>query len=82
MHSVDIEATSTRRPICGAWLGDLGRAHVERIRRDARRMGRVIDALLRLSLVTRRPVERADVDLSAVARAIADDLRSTIRRAA
>lgn len=49
--------------------------HLRRIRAAAVRMGRLIDDLLALASVTRREMRRDAVDLSAIARGIADQLR-------
>jgi len=46
-----------------------------RVRSEAQRMGQLIDDLLRLSRVTRAPLERDSVDLTEVARSVADNLR-------
>lgn len=52
-----------------------GRAHLERIRAAAQRMGVLIDDLLRLSRVGRVPLERQRVDVSALARELIEALR-------
>ena len=49
--------------------------HLRRIRAAAVRMGRLIDDLLALASVTRREMRRDAVDLSALARGVADQLR-------
>ncbi|MGZ6639552.1 MAG: histidine kinase dimerization/phospho-acceptor domain-containing protein [Solirubrobacteraceae bacterium] len=48
-------------------LGEEGRHDLERVRAGAVRMGRLIDGILQLSRLSRRPVEREPVDLSALA---------------
>ena len=58
----------------GERLPPEGRAYLERVCHAAERMGRLIDDLLALSRVTRREMHRRRVDLSALARAIADEL--------
>ncbi len=50
-------------------------SHLQRIRAAAQRMGLIIDDLLKLSRVTRADLRVEQVDLSALARATADDLR-------
>ena len=45
-------------------------------------MGQLIDDLLRLSRVTRAPLERESVDLTTLARSIADTLSEIQLRAA
>ena len=52
-----------------------GRILLERVRAGARQMGQLIDDLLNLSRVTRSPMERTRVDLSALAESIADELQ-------
>lgn len=59
----------------GDALGDEGRQMLERMAHAARRMGELIDALLSLSKLSRAPLLRADVDLSAVAREVERALR-------
>jgi light-regulated signal transduction histidine kinase (bacteriophytochrome) len=54
-----------------------GREHLQRIRAATERMGDLIDDLLRLAQVTRSEMEHRMVDLSAIARAIKEDLRAT-----
>jgi PAS domain S-box-containing protein len=55
-------------------LDEQGRDYLARIQAAANRMGDLIDALLRLSRITRAPMERAPVDLTALAREIATQL--------
>lgn len=52
-------------------------ARFERIRVAASRMNRLIDDMLDLSRVTRKPLEPADCDLSAAARAVAAELQAS-----
>jgi len=56
-------------------LDSPSRRHLDRIRAAAGRMGDLIDALLELSRVTRRTLERRNVNLSALAGSVADELR-------
>ena len=56
-------------------LDDTGRDRLERVRRAAQHMGTLIDDLLKLSRVTRTGLKREQVDLSALASEIAEDLR-------
>ena len=58
-------------------LSDSGRRLLGRVRAAAQRMAELIDALLDLSRVTRQPLVRTRVDLSAVARGIVDELERT-----
>ncbi|MBS0347118.1 MAG: PAS domain-containing protein [Proteobacteria bacterium] len=56
-------------------LDDAGRDYLDRVRRAAQRMGRLIDDMLKLSRVARGPVRRQRVDLSTLARQILDELQ-------
>jgi len=56
-------------------LDDEGKDHLQRVRAASQRMGHLIDDLLKLSHVTRLEMRRSPVDLSAVARDIAEDLQ-------
>jgi PAS domain S-box-containing protein len=55
----------------GHLLDVTARQYLDRVRTETQRMGRLIDDLLQLSRLTRAPLERESVDLSALARAIA-----------
>jgi PAS domain S-box-containing protein len=57
-----------------ARLDDTGRSHLERVRRAAQNMGMLIDDLLKLSRVTRTELKHEQVDLSALANEIAEEL--------
>jgi len=59
----------------GGQLDHEARHYLDRVRSEAQRMGQLIDDLLRLSRVTRAPLDREAVDLTALARSIADQLR-------
>lgn len=56
-------------------LDEAGRDYLDRVRRAAQRMSRLIDDMLKLSRVSRGPVRRQRVDLSALARQILDELQ-------
>ena len=59
-------------------LDERGKHYLDRVRAGAQRMGRLIDDLLNLSRVTRHTMRSETVvDLSALARDIAEDLRQT-----
>ena len=58
-----------------AQLDEEARHYLGRVRSEAQRMGQLIDDLLRLSRVTRAPLESDSVDLTEMARSIADNLR-------
>ena len=51
-----------------------GRSYLERVRRAAQRMGKLIDDILELSRVTRQSMHKSQVDLSRLAREILDEL--------
>lgn len=57
-------------------LGSEGMHYIARIRNGVDEMGRIIDGLLRLSRVTRTELKKEPIDLSALAAAIAQDLRA------
>jgi signal transduction histidine kinase len=59
----------------GGKLSPEGRAHLERIARNAVRMGELIDDLLQFSRVGRDELRRESVNLSELARSLADELR-------
>jgi PAS domain S-box-containing protein len=54
-------------------LDDAGKDSLQRIRAASQRMGRLIDDMLQLSRLTRTEMRRTPVDLSALARAVADE---------
>jgi signal transduction histidine kinase len=60
----------------GDRLDDLGREHLKRIVTAGNRMNSMIDTLLALSKMTSREIERERVDLSQLARELADELRA------
>jgi signal transduction histidine kinase len=60
----------------GDRLDDLGREHLKRIVTAGSRMNSMIDTLLALSKMTSREIERERVDLSQLARELADELRT------
>src|SRR3546814_11842764 len=61
---------------CAENLDPQGRDYLNRVRRGAQRMGVLIDDLLKLSRVTRSDMVLQEVDLSALAERIAQDLQS------
>jgi len=58
-------------------LDEEGRDFLKRLRNATQTMGQLIDALLQLSRVTRSEMSRQAVDLTAIARQIAEDLQRT-----
>jgi light-regulated signal transduction histidine kinase (bacteriophytochrome) len=56
-------------------LDEEGEGHLARIRAGAQRMGHLIDDMIKLSQVSRSEIQRTKVDLSRIARDVADDLR-------
>jgi signal transduction histidine kinase len=60
----------------GERLDDLGREHLKRIVAAGQRMNAMIDTLLSLSRMTSREIECERVDLSRLARELADELRA------
>jgi PAS domain S-box-containing protein len=59
----------------GDALDETGHDYLRRVRRAARRMSELIDALLELSRVTSCALERGDVDVSGLAAEIVEELR-------
>ncbi|MDB6017954.1 MAG: hypothetical protein JWR19_2443 [Pedosphaera sp.] len=60
---------------CADKLGTEGKESLLAVVAASQRMGELIDDLLQLSRITRSEVRRAPVDLSALARSVADELR-------
>lgn len=60
---------------CGHVIDDTGRDYLRRIHDAAQHLGELMDALLSLSKVSRRDLDLRDVDLSALARGVAKQLR-------
>ena len=58
-------------------LDDTGRHYLQRIRGGCQRMGQLIDDLLKLSQLSRSEMQRRRIDLSALARQVAHELRGT-----
>jgi signal transduction histidine kinase len=56
-------------------LDEQGRDYLERVSKGARRMGELIDDLLQLSRLIRTETQMQNVDVSAIATAVAGDLR-------
>ena len=61
---------------CGPQLDEQGRQHLKRVRGEAQRMDQLIDNLLELSRVTRAPLRREPVDLTALAKELEPSLRA------
>jgi len=62
---------------CGPQLDAEGVRYIGRIRAATKRMGDLIDGLLRLSRVTRAELVHVEVDLSALANQVIEELRGT-----
>jgi len=60
---------------CADAVDAVGRGYLDRIRANAQKMGKLIDALLALARVSRAELRREPVDLGAFARAALDHLR-------
>jgi PAS domain S-box-containing protein len=60
----------------GATLDDSGRDYLARVRRAAGRMGELIDAMLKMSRLTRGDMKVEKVDLSRMAAEIGEELRA------
>jgi PAS domain S-box-containing protein len=57
-----------------AILDETGKEYLRRVRQSSQRMGKLIDDLLNLSRITRREMQRSPVNLSELAKTIADEL--------
>ena len=73
LRSIDGFAQALRED-WGERMDAAGQDHLARVRNAAQRMGRLIDDLLKLSTVSRSPLQRSDVDISQVARDVIGDL--------
>lgn len=60
---------------CGDKLDDEGKDSLQRVRAASQRMGQLIDDLLQLSRYSRSELHRTTVNLSALARAVTDELQ-------
>ena len=58
----------------GQVLGDDGRGYLSRVRNAATRMDELIDALLKMSRITREPLRHDELDLSRIAAEVAAEL--------
>jgi light-regulated signal transduction histidine kinase (bacteriophytochrome) len=61
---------------CGPQLDERGRSYLKMVRSEACRMDQLIDDLLELSRVTRAPMRRETVDLTAMAQELEASLRA------
>ena len=59
---------------CGENLNEDGKQYLRYVRESAQHMARLIDDLLALSRVTRAELDRAETDLSSIARSVAERL--------
>ena len=63
----------------GSRLDDTARGHLERIRRASQRLSQTIDDMIELARITRMPLHRREVDLSALARTTLMELSQASR---
>jgi two-component system CheB/CheR fusion protein len=56
-------------------LDDEGKDHLNRVIKNAAKMNRIIEDLLHLSQISRREMQRQDIDLSKIAASVAEELR-------
>ena len=73
LRSIDGFAQALRED-WGDRMDEAGQDHLARVRNAAQRMGRLIDDLLKLSTVTRSPVQRSEVDVSQLAHDVIGEL--------
>jgi PAS domain S-box-containing protein len=62
---------------CATQLDSVGLDYLQRMRAASRHMAELIDDLLNLARIARMPLDRQPVDLSALARTLAEELRSS-----
>jgi len=62
---------------CSAQLDATGRRHLDRIRNEAARMGKLIEGLLSLSRISAAEIRREHIDISSLASAILNRLSET-----
>ena len=62
---------------CAAELNDEGKLYLGRVRTASQQMARLIEDLLKLSRVTRREIIRTEVNLSGLAKEIAENLKES-----
>lgn len=60
---------------CAETLNSKGQDYLKRVRTSAQRMGKLIDDLLQLSRVGRAAIHRDQIDLSAIANPVVEELR-------
>lgn len=56
---------------------ETGRDYLQRVRAGTQRMGKLIDDLLQLSRLSRKKLEREDVDITAIAQLVVEELRAS-----
>jgi signal transduction histidine kinase len=61
---------------CADRLDEDGKNYLQRVRKGCTRMGRLIEDLLQLSRLSRRDIVRTDLDLSAMAGDVVEELRA------
>ncbi len=61
---------------CAPGLNDECRSYVARIRAGSEKMGQLIEDLLQLSRLSRQPMQKSDIDFSAVVRELAEELKA------
>jgi PAS domain S-box-containing protein len=72
LRSIDGFSQALHEEYQGKPLDDTGKAYLERVRKATQRMGWLIDDILKLSRVTRAEFNRKSIDLSNMARVIAE----------
>lgn len=73
LRSIDGFAQALRED-WGERMDEASQTHLARVRNAAQRMGRLIDDLLKLSTLTRAPIQRTRVDVSQIAHELAEEL--------
>jgi signal transduction histidine kinase len=74
LRAIDGFSKALLTDYAGKRLDEQGMHFLERVRAGTQRMSQLIDDMLHLAQVTRRPLERTDADVSAIAQEVATEL--------
>jgi signal transduction histidine kinase len=74
LRAIDGFSTALISDYAGKVLDERGTHFLGRVRAGTQRMSQLIDAMLHLARVTRKPLERADADVTAIAQDVAEEV--------